>query len=406
MNGGTTFLIRAAKEYDRRGQRCAVLLLTPRYDPALREELECYAAVVELAAILRDRGALAQGLLGVFAPLNWKAVRRELGPFGPHVHAMGIFALVLGTRFAKKSPVYRVSLGIYHQNEFIFRGFTSYFADKVTAMFRALPPANTVFFNESSRKNYIAHFEKPELKKSTILPIGIELDHPPVPRAQAGYNIVSVGNLVGFKTYNRHMIEIVSQLRENLPRIRYSIYGSGPEEESLKALAAERNVSDCVRFHGNLHYENFRKVIAGCDVFVGSGTALLEAAAVGRPALIGIESNQEPSSYGFLSDIEGFSYNENNPSRPKSRMADLIATVLCDPDRWETVAQACYRKAREFSIAATVDGLEAVGATAEPLISPPGPLTLMGMAASAIRMKIGELVKGNEAFGDRRDQSY
>ena len=234
MNGGTTFLIRIAKEFQRRGKPCAVVLLTPRYDTAMRAQLANYAHVIEFWSFLRERGRLARGLLGVFAPLNVRALVEELAPFGSHLHAMGIFGLILGRRLVNARNNLRLSVGVYHQNEFLFRAEPAFFPAEARRMFKAVPAANIVFFNESSRQNYVNHFGANSLLASPVLPIGIELTPPPLPRGKPGHHIVSIGNLVAFKAYNRHMIGIVARLRKTMPAIRYSIYGTGADGGGLE----------------------------------------------------------------------------------------------------------------------------------------------------------------------------
>lgn len=406
MNGGTTFLIRAAKEYDRRGRRCAVLLLTPRSDARLREELSRYAEIIDLGPFLVDRGRIARSLLGAFAPLRKQALAAALAPYGTHLHAMGIFGLILGVRLADGTGPFRLSVGVYHQNEFLYRDHRSFFATRVRALFVSMPRANILFFNESSRDNYVDHFADDTLLASPILPIGIELDHHPLERTFAGERILSIGNLVAFKTYNRHMIATVARLKERFPRITYEIYGTGPTEADLRALATKLGVADRVKFHGLLDYERLREVVAGCDLFVGSGTALIEAAAAGRPALVGIEAIEEPETYGFLSDVPGFSYNEDDPARPKVAMEGLVATVLANPSEWARVAAADVAKAQSFSIATTVTGLDHVAETAARLRSKIPASDVVGMALSAVAMRLREIVSGDERFADRRNQAY
>ena len=406
LNGGTTFLIRVAKEFDRRGQRCAVLLLTPRADPALRKELANHAHIIDLWSYLRDNGRVARGLLGVFAPLNMRRLLDALDPFGPHLHAMGIFGLVIGMRLAAAREDLRLSVGVYHQNEFLYRDRSEYLPRNARAMFAALEPSNIIFFNESSRGNYADHFGHDKLLASPVLPIGIELDQPPVPRGEPSQRIVSVGNLMAFKTYNKHIIRIVASLSPSFPTLHYDIYGTGPCEEKLRGLVADLGVADRVTFHGSLDYDQFRATVAACDLFVGSGTALLEAAAIGRPALVGIESMEIPQTYGFLSDISGFSYNEDDPRRPKSAMRGLVAAVLDDATEWQRVAKACAIKAQAFSIRATVDGLEEAGRSAAPLRSALGPVELSRMAASAVSMRLRALLCQHDKFGNRRNQGY
>ncbi len=407
MNGGTTFLIRLIRERARRGQPSAVVLLSDRVDPVLVDALRRDAQILRLSDYLVDHGAAARGLLGVFAPLAHRRLRKALAPYGPHIHAMSLFGLILGLRLVRRDPVMRLTAGIYHQNEFLYQPPPFYFAQAGLDLFAALPPENIVFFNESSRDNYAAHFTGNDYARSHLLPIGVSLDHPVVPApVPPGRNIVSIGNLVAFKTYNRHMIGVVAELRDRFPDIRYDIYGTGPTADELAALARSLGVDDRVVLHGSLDYSRLREVVAACDLFVGSGTALIEAAAVGRPALIGIESIERPETYGYLSDARGYSYNENMPDVPKQPMVPLVERLFSDPDHWVRVAAACAQKAQGFSMAVTANGFDAAGDVAQPVARRLSALDLARLAASAVMMRVSERFGRSEPFGDRRNQSY
>lgn len=405
MNGGSTFILRMARQYSHRGERCAVLLIRDLCDADLLTEVEKYATVIKLSEFQIGAGRFSLGLLGAFAPINWSRLRTKLRPYGMHVHAMSIFGLVLALRFARLDAAIRPTVGIYHQNEFIFRPSRFFFPTFVRAIFKALPARNIVFFSESSRDNYAAFFRQ-DYRNSSLLPIGIEIEAAPTPRVGNGCRIVSIGNLVDFKTYNRHMITVVAELRKTLPSITYDIFGSGPMEDELRQHAAHLKVDDRVCLPGTLDYSRFHEIISDYDLFVGSGTALIEAAAAGRPALIGIESIKDPETFGYLSDINGFSYNEMRPGVRLFSMAPLVEKLLIDPKHWTDVAKACERKAHEFRIERTISGFDALfGAAQRPAVRLTA-IQLIRMGASAVMMRLFEKVGLNEPFGDRRNQSY
>lgn len=407
MNGGTTFLVRMIKERARRGQHSAILLLSDRVDPALVETLGQDADILRLSDFLVDRGMAARGLLGVFAPVAQRRLAKALAPFGPHIHAMSLFGMILGLRLAKWDSSRKLTVGIYHQNEFLYRPPPFYFARESLNLFSALPPENVIFFNESSRHNYSTYFTGPNYEHAHMLPIGVTLDQPVVPApANPGQHIISVGNLVSFKTYNRHMIGVVAALCKRFPDIRYDIYGVGPNAEVLLALAERLGVSNRVTLHGPLEYARLREIVSACDLFVGSGTALIEAAAVGRPALIGIESIEQPETYGYLSDARGYSYNENMPDVQKHPITPLVEKLFSDPAHWSKIASACASKAQSFSISVTANGFDDAGTTARKVPLRLSAPMLVRLATSAAMMRISELLGRSEPFSDRRNQSY
>lgn len=405
MNGGSTFILRMANRYSRCGRRCAVLLLRDLSDPDILTELEASADIIRLSDFQIKGGLLSLGLLGVFAPVNWKRLLKALSPYGQHVHAMGIFGLILALRLSRADAYIRPTVGVYHQNEFIYHSSRFFFPRFAQAILAAMPARNIVFFSESSRENYAAHFRR-DYSASPLLPIGIELAETAQPRIVQGCKIVSIGNLVDFKTYNRNMITVVAELKERLPSITYDIYGCGPLEQELRQYAADLKVADRVHLRGHLDYSKFREIVSDCDLFVGSGTALIEAAAAGRPALIGIESIETPETYGYLSDAKGLSYNEMRPGIPLVQISPLVEKLLSDPEYWANVARACECKAKEFSIQKTIDGFDELFNVA---LTQPFRLTalqIVRMAFSAIIMRLSEKVGLSQPFGERRNQSY
>ncbi len=406
MNGGTTFLIRTCRALAAQGESCTVLLLRPLFDAQLRCELERHARVVCLQDYLCESGKAFRAHFGVFGWVDWIALRRSLRS-KQQVHAMGIFGLIFALRMAQQGIVERVTAGVYHQNEFMFHAPPFYFAREAIRQFAALPPANVVFFNEGTRDNYERFFGS-NYTAATIIPIGVELP------TQAGISplslpqrVVSVGNLVNFKTYNRHVIELLPQLTAQHPDITYEIYGDGPEESNLRKLAGDLAVEKHVVFRGAIPYSDFPKAIHGAALFVGSGTALIEAAAAGIPALVGIESIKTPETYGFLSDVDGLTYNEYLADRPKQSMQSLVEKVLVDAEYHRRVSLACQRKAREFSVETTARGLLALNASAEPLATRPlGRARFVRMMCSLVGLAFFERMGWITAFSNRRDQSF
>lgn len=405
MNGGSTFILRMAREFSRRGRRCAVLLLRDLWDPDLLAELEMHAIVIRLSDFQVSRGRFSFGLAGVFAPVNWRRLLEAVQPYGLHVHAMSIFGLVLALRLSRADATFRPTVGVYHQNEFVFRPRRFFFPKFAQAIFARIPAENIVFFNESSRDNYAEFFGR-DFAASALLPIGVEIKGPVKPKVPLGHTILSIGNLVGFKTYNRHMITVVAQLRHKIPNIAYYIYGSGPMERELREYAAFLNVENNVHFCGRIDYSRFREIVAECDLFVGSGTALIEAAASRRPALIGIESVETRDTYGFLSDAEGLSYNEIRRGKNLIPIAPLVEKLFSNSEHWTNVANACECKAKEFSIQRTIEGFEELLHVAQPQPVKLSALQIIRMGGSAVIMSIFEKLRMSEPFGDRRNQSY
>lgn len=406
MNGGTTFLIRVCEALKAQGRPSAVLVLRAGGDPKLAQKLATHAQIFNLSDFQHDRGHIMRKHFGAFAPISWRRLSNALAPFGNILHAMGGFGLILGARLAAYDPNFRVTAGIYHQNEFLYEGHVL-FSNQLLELFRRIPEKNIVFFNESSRDNYAQFHADPEYNNSTVTPIGVVLSHDNKSAPVYGSKkIISVGNLFNFKTYNAHIIRMLPKLKEEFKDVTYHLYGAGDQRAVLEALADELHVSDIVFFQGRIDYQQLDALWTDADLFVGSGTALIEAAAAGLPALVGIESIQEPLTYGFLSDVQGYSYNELIPGRPMVPMLACVQRVLRDGNEWKSVASACRAKAQEFSVQRTAADFIRLADKAEPtpkLITTSETLRMLaGLPLLALRDKLAP----ETAFMHRRNQSF
>jgi Glycosyl transferases group 1 len=405
INGGTTFLIRLTRDLARRGEKSVILILRNEFNQALLDELSEYVKIIWLKDFLQDNAIIFRRHLGVFGLIDWHKLLIALQQYGKNIHVAGSFGLIFALRMNGKLRDARITVGIYHQNEFVYL-HKSYFARILQAKFRSIPSENVVFFNESTQKNYTKFFNK-EYTASKLLPIGIELNSQnSVPPSKQGYHIISVGNLMKFKTYNMHVIRLVSDLSYLFPEIRYDIYGTGPEELTLKDLAKELGVTNRVNFFGALEYSKLSATIARADLFVGSGTALIEAAAQCRPALIGIESIQVPYTYGFLSDITGFSYNEQGIDQPIIPMQKCITDLFSSLDHARMIALACAEKSKIFSIDKTAQGFVNLEYQAKAITEKLAFIQLLAIFVSLTLFAVWRSITRTDTFGDRRNQSF
>lgn len=408
FNGGTTFVLRFCRESFKKGRRLGVLVLMDNPERRLLQEIEQYADVYFLSSYVgtQFRG-LSKGPLIGFMPFNSSALSDVFQRHGDTVHVMGVFGLLFLSRLVKEfNRGIKASVGIYHQNEFMFSGVNHYFAKEAQRIFSSLGQQGVVFFNELNAFSY-SRFFGVDYSRSALVPIGIEL--PSLDRDSLGSKnsrrIVSIGNLLDFKSYNWHIINCMPELLSIDPRFRYEIYGEGPYEQNLRELAEERGVSEAVEFKGRIPYSEFSAVMEGAFLFVGSGTAIIEAAALGIPALIGIESTKQPITYGFLCDVGGLAYNELDQEKPIIYMIDKIREIFEDSSAWEHVATACRLKSEDFSIARTSDGFECQAASLPTLdVKTVGSYSNLYALVSLLLCAIKDRFGLNTVFSGRRNQ--
>lgn len=359
VNGGTTFLIRMCQELFSRNKKATVLVLFDEVDEKMHADLVRYADVVFLKEYSsRFISIFFKNQIGSFLPLNFSSIDNLIDSHKREVHILGIFGLLFVERLIKKTkkPI-NYSVGIYHQNEFVFSGADFYFSNKAREIFSRIDPKKIIFFNETSKEAYEKFFGK-KYDFSRILPIGIKFNDN-LNFLSGKFNskkIVSIGNLYRFKTYNKHVIALMPELLKIKPGLVYEIYGKGPYESELKSLAVELNVAEFVKFQGSIEYEKMNNALNGALFFIGSGTAIIEAAALGIPSIIGIESIQTPETYGFFGDVQDLSYNEFSEKKPLVSIFDTACSIINNFDAWNSQSKKSKIKSREFSIEKTVDG--------------------------------------------------
>lgn len=359
LNGGTTFILRLAREFKKRNKRLGVLVLFDIVDKGLEDKIRQYADIFYLKNIAYGiSGPAFRSQLGGFVPVDFSKVNELLQKYNFHVHVMGVFGLLFVKRYLKSiEQSFKLSFGVYHQNEIMFDDVDYYFAIKAKKLFSLLPAESVVFFNEKNRESYELYFER-SYSGSTLVPIGVD-----IPSENIGVigdaesdRIVSIGNLHVFKSYNRHVISLLPELKKVRPNLVYEIYGSGSYEPELLKLVSSLGLESSVKFKGVIAYEEIPNVLRGALAFVGSGTAIIEASALGVPSVIGIESTIDPITYGFLSDIEGFSYNELSVNQESCLIKDKLLSIIQNGDVWQAAALSCKAKAQTFSIVNTANG--------------------------------------------------
>ncbi len=141
---------------------------------------------------------------------------------------------------------------------------------------------------------------------------------------------------------HKNGIDIVIRAAAELKKTRgarfsMQVVGSGPDEQSLKNLAAELGVAENMEFLGHVEPERIPDYLSGADVFVrpsrseGLGNSFLEAMAAGLP-VIGTRAGGIPD---FLKDGEtGLFCEIDNPKD----LAEKITYLLDNPDAARRIA--------------------------------------------------------------------
>ncbi len=137
-----------------------------------------------------------------------------------------------------------------------------------------------------------------------VIPNGVDLSRfRYLPRdidGERGVRLITTSRLV-----HKNGIDTVVRALPLLPdATRFIVYGSGPNEAKLKALAEELGVSGRVEFRGEVAYDRVPEALQEGDIFVrpsrseGMGNSFIEAMAAGLPVI----ATQEGGIADFLFD--------------------------------------------------------------------------------------------------------
>jgi glycosyltransferase involved in cell wall biosynthesis len=275
------------------------------------------------------------------------------------VYGFETFGLLFGYWFLSRlNHTPKICVGGYHPLEYSWQPEKkSFLKNFILKHFNRVPRSNLIFMNEevlNRAKNNLV-----ELNGAHVIPLPIDSERfAQVQRHPNRTKIVSLGRLVGFKTYNLQMIEAVHEFNKRGIRLNYEVYGDGELRAPMMQLIAKYGLQNQVKLMGSLPYEQIEKSFVDAYCFVGCGTALAEASAAGLPSLVTIEAAVSPGeTYGFFTEISGFNVGEFNPTWPQHSLVMMLEKLLSlTPAQYESLAHEHIAKARGFNLH-TVTGM-------------------------------------------------
>jgi glycosyltransferase involved in cell wall biosynthesis len=409
LGGIETLIVRMAKAWHERGVAVTVLLLSKKGDPGLMAELSKYSRVVYLSELSACPSYWFERvpMIGWFLPLSKGRASQLLGAVD-HIHFFDSFSMLMGFRLLRLTGLQKkMTGGVYHQNEYAYpRLRKTYFSDCFSRLFSQISPArNVIFFNEISKRSLGDDYSK-NFDEAPILPIGIDLSRlamRPMDEVDRS-KVVSIGRITSFKTYNLEFLKTVADLKRRGTPIHYDVYGDGDQLPLLKKTVSEHGLDDVVHLHGSLPYSKFVDAIRTSLVFLGSGTALIEAAACGVPALIGIESQEDDQTYGFLHEMPGLSYHEKGlpvSTRPYGEFVEWLASLTAE--EYAGVCRRSREKAFEFSIDIFLDRFTEADRNAQTVSAASANFSLLRLLGSITLDRALDRYRGKHSFWKRYD---
>ncbi len=176
---------------------------------------------------------------------------------------------------------------------------------KLKAMKYAFRCADRVIVNSHNTADTVHDFAGPEVKTQVLHPgTDPELYRPEGDDLRAELSlgtrpvILTVGHLMHRKGQGR-VLEALPRVLKQLPEAVYLMAGTGVDEQAMRNLAKHYEVEDSVRFLGHVPQEKLAALYRTADLFVlanrnlpdgdfeSFGIVYLEAAACGRPVVVG-----------------------------------------------------------------------------------------------------------------------
>lgn len=249
-------------------------------------------------------------------------------------------------------------------------------------VFATAPQASTYFMNDAARDAHAAYWGK-DLSLQPILRLPLNASDVAW-KATPGsrLRIVSVGRLVAFKAYNRAAPGIVAALRAQGIDAHWTIWGDGEDRAIIEQAIEAHDCRAFVTLQGLLPYDQFNGEVCAHDVFVGMGTALLEAAQAGVPSICALEELAE-QGYGFLDEAPGDSIGDMVAGAPTEPLAVTLRrfVAMADDDR-QRLSGRCVEAAALRS--ETIKAFEDAIITARPWVArfDVGSLLMVGNAVA------------------------
>ncbi|HYT81506.1 MAG TPA: glycosyltransferase [Actinomycetota bacterium] len=168
-----------------------------------------------------------------------------------------------------------------------------------------------------------------------------------------------IGTVANFKPQkgHRYLLEAAVRIRQSFPEARFVLVGFGPLEGALRRQARQLGLEDNVIFTGSR--SDVPRLTASFDVFAlpsiyeGLSIALVEALAVGTPAVV---AKSGGVTEVVTHDVNGIVV----PPRDSVALGNAIVSLLGDPPLQRRLVKAGRKRARDFDIKAAVQRIEEV----------------------------------------------
>ena len=190
-----------------------------------------------------------------------------------------------------------------------------------------------------------------------LWPIPLDTSHfEPAERRPKWGKIVSVGRLAAMKEYNFYMVDVVKELRRRGHDVTWSIFGGGEYEAEVRKRIQTAGLEDVITMEGSIPYHKFWQCLSDAYVFVGMGTAILEAAWFRVPNVYALAYDREGVTYGPVHGIPKGSIGPGIAVPPSLRVIDELERILrLSPKEYDAEANLNYSHVQSHHIDASMN---------------------------------------------------
>ncbi len=182
-----------------------------------------------------------------------------------------------------------------------------------------------------------------------IVPNIIDLSrfHPRLPAPMDAPHLVVTRNLEALYD-NETAIRAFQIVRASFPAAHLTIAGSGPQEQRLRDLVAELNLSNVIKFAGRLERDAMAALYRSADIMLNPSLAdnmpnsVLEAWASGVPVV-----STNVGGIPYLAQ-DGITASLVPPGEPVA-MAQACVALLSDPSLWRSRSESGLQEAQRYT---------------------------------------------------------
>jgi len=162
--------------------------------------------------------------------------------------------------------------------------------------------------------------------------------------------IVSVGRLGVMKEYNIGMIDVVRELLSEGHDVKWYVYGDGPYRGEMEKKIAYFGLNEKVQIMGNVDYDKMHSVLQDAWLFVGMGTAMIEASFAKVPSIAVVPYEETPTTHGYFHELPEYNVGEMLDEQPKKFCEVVKHALLVDSDEYEELGRSCFDRAQIFGL--------------------------------------------------------